>query len=102
MINAVHMFESYNRALEESYNKLLEENKNIDPLKIKKEVIDRIKINSNSGFAPAEMVVRLMRNEVKVKEVLVSHFPFLISPRSRAGQKSCRFQCKSTAFWRRC
>jgi hypothetical protein len=48
---------------------------NCDFRLIKKEVIDRIKINSNSGFAPAEMVVRLMRNGVKVKEVLVSHFP---------------------------
>lgn len=48
---------------------------NCDFRLIKKEVISRIKIDSNSGFAPAEMVIKLTRNGVKVKEVLISHFP---------------------------
>ncbi len=48
---------------------------NCDFRLIKKEVMDRIKIDSNSGFAPAEMIVKLTRNGVKVKEVLISHFP---------------------------
>ena len=48
---------------------------NCDFRLMRKEAIDRIKIDSNSGFAPAEMVVRLVRSGVKVKEVLVSHFP---------------------------
>ncbi len=48
---------------------------NCDFRLIKKETIDRITINSNSGFAPAEMIVKLTRNGVKAKEVLISHFP---------------------------
>jgi hypothetical protein len=48
---------------------------NCDFRLIRKEAIDRIKIDSNSGFAPAEMVIRLVRSGVKVKEVLVGHFP---------------------------
>lgn len=48
---------------------------NCDFRLIKKEVIDRITIDSNSGFAPAEMVIKLMQNGVKVKEAIVSHLP---------------------------
>lgn len=48
---------------------------NCDFRLIKKEAIDRIEIDSNSGFAPAEMVIKLTKNGVKVKEVLISHFP---------------------------
>ncbi len=48
---------------------------NCDFRLIKKEVIDRITIDSNSGFAPAEMVIKLMQNGVKVKEAVVSHLP---------------------------
>ena len=48
---------------------------NCDFRLIKKDLIDRIKIDSNSGFAPAEMVIRLARGGVKVRQVLVGHFP---------------------------
>ncbi|MFH1799357.1 MAG: glycosyltransferase family 2 protein [Candidatus Omnitrophota bacterium] len=48
---------------------------NCDFRLIRKEAMDRIRIRSDSGFAPAEMVIRLVRNGVKLKEVLVSHFP---------------------------
>jgi glycosyltransferase involved in cell wall biosynthesis len=48
---------------------------NCDFRLIRKEAVDQIKIHSNSGFAPAEMVIRLVGNGVKLKEVLVSHFP---------------------------
>jgi len=48
---------------------------NCDFRLIRKDIIDQIKINSNSGFAPAEMVIKLHRNCTKIKEVLVSHFP---------------------------
>jgi glycosyltransferase involved in cell wall biosynthesis len=48
---------------------------NCDFRLIRKEAIDRIQIRSSSGFAPAEMVIRLVKSGAKVKEVLVSHFP---------------------------
>jgi glycosyltransferase involved in cell wall biosynthesis len=47
---------------------------NCDFRLVKKEIMDRITINSNSGFAPAEIIVKLARNGVKAKEVLISHF----------------------------
>jgi len=48
---------------------------NCDFRLIKKSIIDQITIDSNSGFAPAEMVIKLTRNGAKVKQVQVSHFP---------------------------
>lgn len=47
---------------------------NCDFRLIKKEAIDSIEIDSNSGFTPAEMVVKLTRNGIKAKEVLINHF----------------------------
>jgi len=48
---------------------------NCDFRLVRKEAVDRIKIRSDSGFAPAEMVLRLVKSGIKFKEVLVSHFP---------------------------
>ncbi|MFC1666691.1 glycosyltransferase family 2 protein [Candidatus Omnitrophota bacterium] len=48
---------------------------NCDFRLIRKEIIDRVSINSNSGFAPAEIIIRLVRSGVRVKQVPVSHFP---------------------------
>ena len=47
---------------------------NCDFRLIKKSIIDQITIDSNSGFAPAEIVIKLFRNGARIKEVLVSHF----------------------------
>ena len=47
---------------------------NCDFRLIKKSIIDQITIDSNSGFAPAEIVIKLVRNGARIKEVLVSHF----------------------------
>ena len=47
---------------------------NCDFRLIKKAAIDRVEINSNSGFAPAEMVIKLTRNGIKVKQILINHF----------------------------
>jgi glycosyltransferase involved in cell wall biosynthesis len=48
---------------------------NCDFRLIKKEIMDQITINSNSGFAPAEIVIKLVRNGARVKQVPVKHYP---------------------------
>jgi glycosyltransferase involved in cell wall biosynthesis len=48
---------------------------NCDFRLIKKEAMDRIAINSNSGFAPAEIVTKLVQNGAKIKQVAIKHFP---------------------------
>jgi len=48
---------------------------NCDFRLIKKEIMDRITISSNSGFAPAEIVTKLVRNGVVIKQVSIKHFP---------------------------
>lgn len=48
---------------------------NCDFRLIRKEIIDCISINSNSGFAPAEVVIKLARKGARIKQIRVSHFP---------------------------
>jgi glycosyltransferase involved in cell wall biosynthesis len=46
---------------------------NCDFRLVRKEAVSRIQINSDSGFAPAEMIIKLLRSGARVKEVEVSH-----------------------------
>jgi len=48
---------------------------NCDFRLIKKAIIERITIGSDSGFAPAEMVIKIIRGGARVKEVAVAHLP---------------------------
>jgi len=48
---------------------------NCDFRLIKKEIMDRITISSNSGFAPAEIVTKLVRNRAMIKQVSIKHLP---------------------------
>jgi glycosyltransferase involved in cell wall biosynthesis len=48
---------------------------NCDFRVIKKTALQAFALRSRSGFAPAELVVRLKRSGVMAKEVMIQHFP---------------------------